>query len=104
VSQINFIEPETLSHAFAEGPVMDTYHDPSGTERVEAHTLLPEERFAEVAKLLAQGFLRIIRGHRSEADSAPINESANTYATASYRLDGVRGQSVYATVNHENGG
>jgi hypothetical protein len=74
---------------------METYHD--------TNTLLPEERFAEAAKLLAQGFLRTTRGHRIEPDSAPVEESANICATVSYSLDGVRGQSVHATVNHENG-
>jgi len=74
---------------------MDTYHDP--------HTMLPEERFAEAAKLLARGFLRTTRGHCSEPDSAPVEESGNTCATASYSLDAVRGQSIHATVNHENG-
>lgn len=74
---------------------MDNSHDP--------HTMLPEQRFAEVAKLLARGFLRTTRGHRSEPDSAPVEESANTCATVSYSLDSVRGQSVHATVNHENG-
>jgi hypothetical protein len=74
---------------------METYHD--------TNTLLPEERFAEVAKLLARGFLRSIRSHHSVPDNAPVDKSANTYATVSYRLDGVRGQSVHATVNHENG-
>jgi hypothetical protein len=74
---------------------MDTYHDP--------HTMLPEERFAEAAKLLARGFLRTIRSHRSEPDSTPVDESTNTCATVSYNLDSVRGQSVHATVNHNNG-
>jgi hypothetical protein len=73
---------------------METYHD--------TNTLLPEERFAETAKLLA-GFLRTTRGRRNEAHRAPVEESANTCATVSYRLDGVRGQSVHATVDHENG-
>jgi hypothetical protein len=74
---------------------METYHD--------TNTLLPEERFAEAAKLLARGFLRTTRGHHSEPDNAPVEESANTCATVSYRLDGVCGQSVHAAVNHENG-
>ncbi len=74
---------------------METYHD--------TNTLLPEERFTEVAKLLARGFLRTKLGRRSEPDSAHVEESTNTSPTVSYRLDGVRGQSVHATVNHENG-
>jgi hypothetical protein len=74
---------------------MDTYHDP--------HTMLPEQRFAEAAKLLARGFLRTIRGQRDEPDSVPAEESANTCATVSYSLDAVRVQSVHATVNHQHG-
>lgn len=74
---------------------MDNSHDP--------HTMLPEERFSEAANLLARGFLRAIRGQRSEPDSAPVEESANTCSTVSYNLDSVRGQSVHATVNHKNG-
>lgn len=74
---------------------MDTYHDPN--------TMLPEERFAEAAKLLARGFLRTIRGHRSEPDSAPVKKTATTCSTVAYSLDSVRGQSVHATVNYENG-
>jgi hypothetical protein len=74
---------------------MDNHHDP--------HTMLPEERFAEVAKLLARGFLRTARGHCEEPNSVPAEESANTCSTVSYSLDSDREQSVHATVNHENG-
>lgn len=78
---------------------MDNSHDPSFAKASDATAIL----FAEAANILARGFLRTTRGKCREPDSSPVKESANICASVSYSLDGVRGQSVHATVNHKNG-